>query len=80
MSKNKGIKRLGRNALQAIDMFSLDVSFRENRSDRFTTWFGCILSVFVIAVVGFYSTRKFATLTTYGDTSYQEVEILSEEK
>ena len=79
MSK-KGIRRLGRNALQAIDMFSFDVSFRENRNDRFTTWFGCIPSVFVIVVVGSYSLKKFETLRTYGDTSYQEVEILSEEK
>ena len=70
MSK-RGIKRLGRNALQTIDMFSLDVSFRENRSERFTTWFGCILSVFVIVVVSFYSFKKFETLRTFGDTRYQ---------
>ena len=57
--KSKGLRDVSRAALNSVDMFSFDVQFRENRQEKFTTYFGSIVSLFIIILVGYYSIVKF---------------------
>ena len=68
--KSKGLKDVSRAALHSVDMFSFDVQFRENRQEKFTTYFGSVMSLFIIILVGYYSIVKFQVLMTYGDTKF----------
>ena len=72
--KNKGFRNVSRTALKAVDMFSFDVQFRENKQEKFTTCFGSVMSLFIIVLVGYYSTIKYEVLRTYGDTKFQKIE------
>ena len=75
----KGILEIGRNALHSIDLFSLDVDFRENKQQRFTTWFGCALSILILTIVGYYGVIKFSLMTNYEDTRFQELDLINED-
>ena len=60
-------------------MFSLDVSFRANDQEKFKTWFGTLVSFFIIVVVVSYSHIKLETLVEYQDTRFSEIEVEREE-
>ena len=75
----KGILEISRAAFHSIDLFSLDVDFRENKQQRFTTWFGCFLSILILTIVGYYGVIKFSLMTNYEDTRFQELDLISQE-
>lgn len=75
----KGINQTFGSILQAFDWFSLDMTFKINSQARFTTWRGIFLSIFVIVLMGYYAQIKFDLLTSYGDTNFQEIELLRDE-
>ena len=77
--KNRELRDVGRAILNGVDMFSFDVQFRENRQEKFTTYFGSVMSLFIIILVGYYSYIKFLVLISYGDTKFQEIEEFVDE-
>ena len=70
--KNQPKSRLSQigNLFQGIDRFGSNVNLRENGKDKFTTYFGAILSLMILIVVINFATIKFDVLKTYADTSY----------
>ena len=55
-----------------LDMFSSDVSFRENRGDSFGSIFGACWSMVIMIVVLLYGTNKFFIMSDYADTQFNE--------
>ena len=51
-----------------LDMFSSDVSFRENGGDSFGSVFGACWSIVIIIVVLLYGSNKFFILKDHEDT------------
>ena len=73
MITKKGIKERGKKAIQIIDLFSSSVSFRANKEEHLTTWFGSALSFFLIVIVGYYGVLRFEALIDYRDTKFQSI-------
>ena len=69
--KKKGIAQTGRSVLHSIDMFSLDVNFRENSRSSFTTCFGSLISLLILTIGGFYLYVKTHVVLNYDDTKFQ---------
>ena len=76
--KKKGIAQTSRSVLHSIDMFSLDVNFRENSKSSYTTCFGSLVSLFIFIIGGFYLYIKLYVVINYQDTKFQEVELFKE--
>ena len=51
----------------------MNVSFRENKQEQFSTCFGAILSFFIIVIVLIHSKNKFEVMVNYEDYRYQEI-------
>lgn len=68
--KKKGIAQTGRSVLHSIDMFSLDVNFRENKKSSYTTCFGSLISLFILTIGGFYLFAKLKVVINYQDTKF----------
>ena len=77
--QKRRIVEAGRTALSNIDLFSLDVSFRENKREKFTTCFGSLLSLLILLIAAQYFFKKLDILTNYEDTIFNELELLSDE-
>ena len=58
-----------------LDMFSSDVSFRENGGDSFGSVFGACWSMVIIIVVILYGTNKFFIMKDYADTQFNEYTV-----
>ena len=71
MKKTTTISRSLRN-FKKLDMFSSDVSFRENGGDSFGSIFGACWSIVIIIVVMLYGTNKFFIMYDYADTQFNE--------
>ena len=67
-------KKLGvfKTARNLIDLFKMDVSFRENGESQFSSTIGAITTIIIGIVLLFYFQEKFKIYASYGDTSYQE--------
>ena len=50
----KGIVKQARTAFHTLDLFPLDMGFRENNSDKYTTWLGSLLSLLMLIVICYY--------------------------
>ena len=72
---NKGIVKRARTAFHTLDLFPLDMGFRENNSDKYTTWLGSLLSLLMLIVICYYGQKKFDIMINHDDTTYNEVSI-----
>ena len=55
-----------------LDLFSTDISFRENGGDSFGSIFGACLSIIIAIVVISYSFINFNVMRNYEDTTFNE--------
>ena len=60
--------------LNALDLFTEDVQFRENGQDTFSTNFGMILSIVILLVTCLYANVKVNAFIEKDDTSHQTSE------
>ena len=58
-----------------LDMFSSNVSFRENGGDSFGSIFGACWSMVIIFVVMTYGINKFFIMCDYADTQFNEYTV-----
>ena len=56
--KRKSQQNSLKTALHSIDLFPLDMNFRENGQESFTTWCGTLLSLAILIVVGIHFVVK----------------------
>ena len=68
MIKRKTISRYFRK----IDLFSKDISFRENEGDSFGSSFGSFLSLIVFFIIGMYGNKKLSILVNREDTKIMD--------
>ena len=54
----------------SLDLFTMDVSFRENGQESFSSGVGTCISLVILAMVVFYGYNKFNKFLNYDDTSY----------
>ena len=71
----KGILKQSRTAIHTIDFFPLDIGFRENNNDRYTTWLGSLLSLLMLVIVSYYGQKKYDIMINRDDTTFKEVEV-----
>ena len=64
-------KTLSRN-FKKLDLFSTDISFRENGGDSFGSIFGACISLIIAIVVINYSFANFTVMREYGNTTINE--------
>ena len=71
-----------RGYLNSFDLFTIDVSFRENGQDSFSTNIGLLISVVIIGIVCLYGNAKLNTFLERGETRHQTSteEIVREKK
>ena len=74
MKKSKTASRptLFNSTLRKFDLFSTDVSFRENGNETLTTNFGALISLLILALVFTYSVKKCKILIDREDSSFSE--------
>ena len=53
-----------------LDFFRMDISFRENGYEQFSTKLGTFMSVIMIFTVCLYGKNRFDKFNDYGDTKY----------
>ena len=68
MTKRKTIGRYFRK----IDLFSTDISFRENKGNSFGSNFGAFLSLIVFFIIGMYGNKKLSILVNKEDTKIMD--------
>ena len=69
----KGILKQARTAIHTIDFFPLDIGFRENNNDKYTTWLGSLLSLLMLVIVSYYAQKKYGIMINHEDTTYKEM-------
>ena len=59
-------------SLKKFDLFSKNISFRENGEDAFGSIFGAVTSIMILFVVGIYGMNKFRIMLDHEDTNFNE--------
>ena len=59
-------------SFKKLDLFSTDISFRENGGDSFGSIFGSCISLIIAIVVINYSFANFIVMREYGNTNINE--------
>ena len=72
-SKSSTVKTI-RDNLSSIDLFTLDVQFRENGKENFSTNFGMILSILILILTCLYANVKITAFVNDEETTHQTSE------
>ena len=66
-------KKTLRSTFHSLDRFKMNVQFRENNQQDFTTWFGTFLSLIILVLVLIQSHHRFMVMYNREDTRYQTI-------
>ena len=66
------VKNLLRSTSHGIDLFKMNVSFRENKQEQLSTCFGTLISLLIFAIVLFHGKHRFEAMVNYEDYKYQK--------
>lgn len=73
------MQKASRKVFNTFDLFAAPINFRANKHETIGTWLGTIFSILTISVVFIYGFKKFNVLKEYGDTKYQNIELVEED-
>ena len=73
------IQKASRKVFNTVDLFAAPINLRANKHETIGTWLGAIFSIFTISVVFLYGFKKFNVLKDYGDTKYQNIELVEDD-
>ena len=71
-SKPGAVSRFFKSVFQEVDLFKMDVSFRENGEDSFSSTMGVIISICILVLIAVYGHTKFMIFLDYGDSTFME--------
>ena len=56
--------------MSSIDFFTMDVSFRENGNESFSSAIGVLISLVIVFIVSVYGFGKFKQMSEYDESIY----------
>ena len=61
--------------IKKIDLFSINVTFRENGGDSFGSVLGAFASLMIVILVSLYGLQKYLIMSNHEDTRFNEFTV-----